>query len=138
MDVMDVSSLLLIEDSADSEGDSGFFSLYPSSIAANIGHIEDDAESCTCDTAAICSLFKGGEGHEDDQGSSGEFCGCGDNRNGSDCSSSTMWLSDTALEIECSSPFLVDDEEETRMVKVNVNDVDDKLFWEICIAVGYP
>jgi hypothetical protein len=24
------------------------------------------------------------------------------------------------------------------MVNVNLNDVDDKLFWEICMEVGYP
>lgn len=134
MNIMDISSLLLIEDSADSEGDTGFFSLCPSTIAANnIGHNEDDAESCTCDTAGVCSLFKGGEGHEDDQGS-GEFCGGEDDNYGSDFS---MWLSEEALEMECSSPF-VEDEVGTRTGKVNVNEVEDKLFWEICMAVGYP
>jgi len=128
MNDMDVScsSLLLIEDSADSEGDLiGFFTLYP---AANyFGHKEDDAESCTCecDNDGMCSLVKE---NEDDKGS-GEF----------GCFSSTMWLSDATMEIECSSsPLLVDDEEEIGMVNVNLNDVDDKLFWEICMEVGYP
>jgi hypothetical protein len=134
MNDMDVpcSSLLLIEDSADSEGDLiGFFTLYP---AANyIGHKEEDAESCTyeCDIDDMYSLVK----EDDNDKGSDEFC-CVD----CSCSSSTMWLSDAALEIECSSsPLLVDDDdEEIRLVNVNVNDVDDKLFWEICMEMGYP
>ena len=128
MNDMDVScsSLLLIEDSADSEGDPvGFFTLYP---AANyFGHKEDDAESCTyeCDIDDMYSLLK----EDDNDKGSGEF----------GCFSSTMWLSDATMEIECSSsPLLVDDEEEIGMVNVNLNDVDDKLFWEICMEVGYP
>lgn len=129
------SSLLLIEDGADSEGDSiGFFTLYS---ADNIGHKEEDAESCTCDCDidGICSLVK----EDEDVKGSGEFC-CVD----CSCFSSTMWLSEATMKIECSSsPLLLvdeDEEEETRMVdvNVNVNDVDDKLFWEICMAVGYP
>ncbi|MCI38733.1 hypothetical protein A2U01_0059962, partial [Trifolium medium] len=56
---------------ADSEGDSlGFFTLYH---AANIGHKEDDAESCTYEHDIdddICSLIKE---DEDDKGSV-EFC----------------------------------------------------------------
>ncbi|CAJ2658560.1 unnamed protein product [Trifolium pratense] len=121
MNDMDVScsSLLLIEDSADSEGDSvGFFTLYQ---AANIGHKEDDAESCTYEhdiDDGICSLIK----EDGDNKGSGEFC-CDEE-----------WSS--------SSPLLDDDDddddEETRMVNVNLNDVDDKLFWEICMEVGYP
>ena len=71
--------------------------------------------------------FLEGEGSADED----EHCG-------SEWNSSTMWLSDAALEIECSSPLVVEDEEETRIVKVNVNDVEDKIFWEICMAVGYP
>lgn len=139
MNVLDFSSLWLIEDSADSEGDdpAGLFRRYPS----NIGHKEeDDAESCTCecDTSGIGNnLLK-----EDDRQGCGEFCGDGDEGYGLNCSCSTMWnMSDAALEVaQCSSPnFLVDDDDEvTRMVKVNVDDVDDKLFWEICMAVGYP
>lgn len=131
--IMDVSSWLLIEDSADSEGDSGCFSLCP----CNIGHKEDDAESCTCDPAGMCGIFEDGEGHEGEKGC-GEFCADEDEHCGSEWNSSTMWLSDAALEIECSSPLVVEDEEETRIVKVNVNDVEDKIFWEICMAVGYP
>ncbi|RDX99526.1 hypothetical protein CR513_17408, partial [Mucuna pruriens] len=131
MNGMDVSSWLLIEDSADSEGDSGIFSLYPCNKVANTGHNEDDAESCTCDTAGICGIFEDGEGHEDEKGRGDE-----DEGGGSDWSSSTMWMSDAALEMECSSPLVVEDEVETRIVKVNVNDVEDKIFWEICMAVG--
>ncbi|BAT87368.1 hypothetical protein LR48_Vigan09g217500 [Vigna angularis] len=108
---IDVSSWLLVEDSGDSEGDTGFFSLLYQ-VVSN----DDDAESCTCDTAGTCGLSEDVEGGEDE-----------------------MWLSDTSLEIECSSsPLVVEDEVETRIVKVNVNDVEDKIFWETCMAVGYP
>lgn len=121
MNNMDVScsSLLLIEDGADSEGDSiGFFTLYPAAI---IGHTEEDAESCTCDCDIkdICSLLK--EDEDEDVKWPGEL-GFVDYS----CSTSPLLLVDE------------EEEEETRMVNVNVNDVDDKLFWEICMAVGYP
>jgi len=135
---VDVSSWFLIEDSADSEGDTGFFSLlYPNNIVANTGYNEDDAESCTRDTAGTCGLCGDGEGGEDENGY-GEFCGDEDEGCGSGWSNSTMWLSDASLEVECSSPLVVEDEVETRIVKVNVNDVEDKIFWETCMAVGYP
>ncbi|KAL2341181.1 hypothetical protein Fmac_009121 [Flemingia macrophylla] len=133
---MDVSPWLLIEDSADSEGDSVFFSPCPGNLVANICHHEDDAESCTCETTGIFDIFEDGEGH--DEKGSGEFCGDENESCGSDWNSSTMWSSDTAVGIECSSPLVVEDEVETRIAKVNVNDVEDKMFWEICMAVGYP
>lgn len=110
MKCIDVSSWLVVEDSADSEGDIGFFSLVYQ-VVSN----EDDAESCTCDTAGSCGLSEDVEGGEDE-----------------------MWQSDTWLETECSSPLVVEDEVETRILKVNVNDVEDKIFWETCMAVGYP
>ncbi|KAJ1427259.1 hypothetical protein SESBI_09924 [Sesbania bispinosa] len=122
---MDVSSWLLIEVSADSEEDSAFFPLCLSSIA---GNNEDDAESCNCDTASICGLPKDGACHEDDQGF-GESCGVS---YVSDCSNSTMsmWMSIATLE----------DEVETKIGKVNnnVKEMEDRLFWETCMAVGYP
>ncbi|KAJ1395168.1 hypothetical protein SESBI_33539 [Sesbania bispinosa] len=127
---MDVSSWLLIEVSADSEVDSAFFPLCLSSIAANTGNNEDDTESCNCDTASICGLPKDGACHEDDQGF-GESCGDEDVSYVSDCSNSTMWMSIATLE----------DEVETKIGKVNINNVkemEDRLFWETCMAVGYP
>ncbi|KAG5038989.1 hypothetical protein JHK86_019829 [Glycine max] len=105
---MDVSALLLTEDSADSEDDYGFFSVCPSSIAISDDN-EDDAESCSCDTTtSTCGLPKDGE---DDQGFA-EFCG----------------NEVTALE----------DEAEIRIDQVIVNESEDRLFWETCMAVGYP
>ncbi|KAK7363640.1 hypothetical protein VNO77_05790 [Canavalia gladiata] len=118
MTSMDVSPLLLIEDSADSEDDSGFFTLCPSSI---IGENEDDAESCNCDTASTCGIPKDGEGHEDDQGFEESY----DDEDGGN---SNMWMSVAAFE----------DEAETRIGEVNVNGSEDRLFWETCMAVGYP
>ncbi|CAJ1941120.1 unnamed protein product [Sphenostylis stenocarpa] len=67
---MDLSALLLFEDSADSEDDYVFFTV---NIAIT-GDNEDDAESCNCDTTSTSDLPKDGEGQEDDEGF-GEFCG---------------------------------------------------------------
>lgn len=135
MNGVDVSSWLLIEDSADSEADSGFFSLYPSR-AAIAGDDEDDAESCNCDTDGVYGLSKVGDGHEDDQ-EVDEISGFEDDSNESDSGSSTMWLSDATL--ECLSPLPVEDEQqEMKMGEVNVHELEDRLFWETCMAVGYP
>ncbi|KAF7837169.1 hypothetical protein G2W53_005651 [Senna tora] len=100
---VDVSSWLLMEDSADSEADSGFLSLYPST-AAIVGHNEDDAESCNYDTDDIYGLSEVGDGHEDDG----------------------------HVDI-----FSVE-QEEMNMGEVNVHELEDRLFWETCMAVGYP
>lgn len=128
-----MSSLLLIEDSADSEEQyPGFFSLCPSSIAAKTGDNEDDGESCcncdSTDTASICGLPKDGAGNKDDHGI-GEFCG-GEEDESYECDGGnpTLWMSIEALE----------DEAETRNGEVNVNELEDRLFWEMCMAVGYP
>lgn len=102
MNNVEVSSFLLIEDSADSEDDYGFFSLGPSSIGIN-GDNEDDAESCSCDTTI----------NGDNQGFV-EFCG---------------------IKNEFAA---LEDEAETRTDEAVVNELEDRLFWETCMAVGYP
>nr|KYP58036.1 hypothetical protein KK1_004326 [Cajanus cajan] len=107
---MDVSALLLAEDSADSEDDYAFFTVCPSSIAITYDN-EDDAESCSCDTISTCDLPKDGEGHEDYKGFA-EFCG--------------------------NEAAALEDEAETRIGEVIVNELEDRLFWESCMAVGYP
>ncbi|KAL4320720.1 hypothetical protein HN51_064854 [Arachis hypogaea] len=104
--MMDMSPSLLIEDTADSEGDTiGFFiTLCPVEATNN----DDDAESCTSDN----------NDHHND---------------------SHVCISSKEMKCSSSSPdFLVDDDEEVESIKVNVNEVEDKVFWEICIAVGYP
>ncbi|KAK7387849.1 hypothetical protein VNO78_22645 [Psophocarpus tetragonolobus] len=103
---MDVSPLLLIEDSADSEDDYGFFTVCPSSIAITDDN-EDDAESCSYDTIGTCDQPKEGEGHElenNDQGFA-QFFG-------------------------------TEEEAETRIGEILVNELEDRLFWETCMAVG--
>ncbi|KAG4932031.1 hypothetical protein AAZX31_17G021400 [Glycine max] len=104
---MDVSALLLIEDSADSEDDYGFFTVCPSSIAISDDN-EDDAESCSCDTTSTRGLPKDSE----DDKEFAEFCG--------------------------NEVAALEDEAETRIDEVIVNESEDRLFWETCMAVGYP
>ncbi|MED6121677.1 hypothetical protein PIB30_032445 [Stylosanthes scabra] len=108
--MMDMSPLLLIEDTADSEGDTtGFF----------ITHCPDAEEATNNDDAESCTS---------------------DNNDYNNCSH--MWISSEEMKCSTSSPddFLVDedDDEEVESNKVDVNEVEDKLFWEICIAMGYP
>ncbi|MED6156939.1 hypothetical protein PIB30_018861 [Stylosanthes scabra] len=109
--MMDMSPLLLIEDTADSEGETtGFFiTLCPDAEEATNNN--DDAESCTS--------------------GSNDYNNC-----------SHMWISSEEM-MKCSSSspdFFVedDDDEEVESIRVDVNEVEDKLFWEICIAMGYP
>lgn len=144
MNGVDVSSWLLMEDSADSEADSGLFSLYPST-GTIAGHNEDDAESCNYDTDGIYGLSEVGDGHEDDQ-EAGEFSCHEDNMDELDSQSSMTWQSDAAS--ECFSPLPVEDEreeikmevdkKETKIGGVNFRELEDRLFWETCMAVGYP
>ncbi|KAK7264576.1 hypothetical protein RJT34_32185 [Clitoria ternatea] len=110
----DVSpSLLLIEDSADSEEDSA-------TPVGNNSEDDDDAEStCNCDTA---NMVEGDETHQDDK------LRCGDEDGGN----STMWMSVEPLE------EVEEAERRVGEVKVNVNQLEDRLFWETCMAVGYP
>ncbi|KAI4345503.1 hypothetical protein L6164_012619 [Bauhinia variegata] len=130
MNTVDVSSWLLFEDSADSEADSGFSTLHLS-IAAVADADEDDAESCISDKDGIYDLPMVADSHEDDQ--EVEFSSDEDDRN---FCSSTVWLSDAAL--GCICPLALEDEGETKMTEVNINELEDRLFWETCIAVGYP
>ncbi|KAK7292326.1 hypothetical protein RIF29_08104 [Crotalaria pallida] len=115
MNSVDVSSWLLIEDSADSEEDySGFFF---SSMCPN----EDDK-------ASTCGLSNDGAGHQEDEGiNEDESSYAYDNEVVG--GNSTLWMSIGALE----------DEAETRIGdEVNVNELEDRVFWEMCMAVGYP
>ncbi|KAL2339093.1 hypothetical protein Fmac_013539 [Flemingia macrophylla] len=107
---MDLSALLLIEDSADSEEDYVLLTVCPNSIAITYAN-EDDAESCCCDTTSTCGLSEDDEGHEDDK----EFAEFGSNE-----------------------VAVLEDEAETRVGEVIANELEDRLFWESCMAVGYP
>lgn len=125
MNGVDISSWLLIEDSADSEEDSGIFSLYPSTAFIS-GHNEDDAESCNYDTDGKCGLSEFDDDHD-----------FGDDNIESDSGDSIMWLPSTTLECFSSLP-VKDEDDEMKMGEVNVHDLEDRLFWEVCMEVGYP
>ena len=144
MNGVDVSLWLHMEDSADSEADSSFPSLYPST-AIIADYDEDDAESCNYDIDGIYGLSEDGDSCEDDQ-DSGEFSCDEDYIDGLDSQSSMIWQSgDTS---ECFSPLPVEDEQEEMKIEVdqeatktggvNFRELEDRLFWETCMAVGYP
>ncbi|KAK3189831.1 hypothetical protein Dsin_029392 [Dipteronia sinensis] len=90
--VVDVSSFLLVEESADSEADFPTWEMCRD-IAAATGGVEDDAESCSCDTATQTLVHhdQGGlDGHEvsgydvdDDQDN---FSDCDDDDDGGELS----------------------------------------------------
>ncbi|KAI9114838.1 hypothetical protein K1719_013851 [Acacia pycnantha] len=138
MNGVDVSSWLLMEDSADSEADSGSFSLYHGT-ATIAGYDDDDAESCNYDTDGKYGV------HEDDQ-NSGEFSCHEDNMDELDSQSSMIWQSDATS--ECFSALPVEDEQEKMKIEVDqkemkiggvkFRELEDRLFWETCMAVGYP
>lgn len=123
---MDMSCFLLLEDSADSEVDC-FASHYisPDRIAAAK---EEDAESCSCNCEeasekhGMSEVFecRVEEEEEEEEGTEGDDDdGCREN-----LGSCKMGLSNAVLA----------EEEESKVIA----GMDDKLFWETCMAVGYP
>ncbi|KAK2646616.1 hypothetical protein Ddye_021811 [Dipteronia dyeriana] len=146
---VDVSSFLLVEESADSEADFPTWEMCRD-IAAATGGVEDDAESCSCDTATQTLVHRdqgGLDGHEvsdydvdDDQDN---FSDCDDDDDDDDelCLSSTrcckLWLGSYMStekggeeESSCRVGF-------KRKVRDD-DEIEDMVFWETCMAVGYP
>ncbi|KAF8017022.1 hypothetical protein BT93_H2277 [Corymbia citriodora subsp. variegata] len=128
----DVSSYLLMEDSADSEADfvqSKVTAIYGSS---GVSDGDDDAESCSCDTGEVLGP------HVDDCDNRDS----GDQRNNLSQGSSMVWASDR----EDGHVLMDVDEEEESWVdssgrdlsKEEMDAVEDMVFWEICMAAGYP
>ncbi|KAF5738669.1 hypothetical protein HS088_TW13G01570 [Tripterygium wilfordii] len=121
--VLDISSFLLVEGSADSEMDDGYLDTF---IAGDDDDDDDDAESCSCDSPVLD--FSDDDRHMNVHGD----YHCWNNCN--------MWWSD--LGIEGMAPEEGEEEEEvsldlhkTRQAK---DEMEDKLFWETCMELGYP
>jgi len=128
----DMSSYLLMEESADSEAD--FVQSEFNAICG--GSDDDDAESCSCDTGEVSGS------HEDD------FDGqdSGDQWNNLSHGSSIVWASDRE---DGHVSMGVDEEEESwvnsgggsggrGLSKEEMDAMEDKDFWETCMAIGYP
>ncbi|XVF66305.1 hypothetical protein PTKIN_Ptkin10aG0024500 [Pterospermum kingtungense] len=118
--MVDVSCFLLVEDSGDSELDCG-----PKSMEIAAADHEDDAESCCCDTISIERLDDFYEEtilqlDEDVQ----DFI---------DCEEALGYIS-ADQEVE-------DDEDPwfgINLCREVMDGMEDMMFWETCMAVGYP
>lgn len=136
---MDVSLSLLFEDIADSETDAG----PDHKIHADDAIAGDDAESCSCEASYTPAGFGDHQvlDHCDEQDSGASINGS----DGDDIDHYEPINKDVAL--ECSSRE--EGGEETNMGEINKDDpsktkeinkdeMEDRLFWETCMAVGYP
>ncbi|KAK3417726.1 hypothetical protein EUGRSUZ_H03671 [Eucalyptus grandis] len=130
----DMSSYLLMEESADSEVD-----FVQSKVTANCGGSiddgDDDAESCSCDAREVSGSYVDDCDNRDP----------GDQWNNLRQGSSTVWVSDREDE------HMSRDEDEDEswvdsgsgsgsrdLSKKETDATEDKVFWETCMAIGYP
>ncbi|KAJ4828928.1 hypothetical protein Tsubulata_040076 [Turnera subulata] len=132
--LLDLSSFLLVEGSADSEADYGVLKLC---LDMNIPRDEDDAESCSWDTSDAPSSLESFGSEDHDQCS--HFNDADKSIFGKPTwSSCKVWFADAAMEYVSAE----DGEEETinsTLVRKDAMDqMEDRLFWETCMAVGYP
>lgn len=137
-EVMDVSPFLLVEGSADSEADYGLLKLC---LDVTIACDDDDAESCSCDTSDILDFHE--TNVECDDQDYGDFNDGDKNihdHQDPSWSSCKMWLRDGAA-----WEFMSTEEgEEESKVGINLSnrevmdEMEDRLFWETCMAAGYP
>ncbi|KAF8017023.1 hypothetical protein BT93_H2278 [Corymbia citriodora subsp. variegata] len=122
-----------MEDTADSEAD-----FLQSEVTAIIGEDDDDAESCSCDASEVSGSRV--DVWDDDRDSSDQW-------NNPSQRSSTVWSSDRE---DRHTSTDVDEEEESWVnsgrtgssggdpSKEEMDAMEDKVFWETCMAIGYP
>ncbi|XWS08664.1 hypothetical protein CRYUN_Cryun40dG0020800 [Craigia yunnanensis] len=136
-EIVDVSCFLLVEDSGDSELDCGPINQCNQSmdIASAAAGDEDDAESCSCDTTTerLDDFYEVILQLDEDQ----DFIDCNEPATG--WSSCNMWSIDEAL------GYISAEEAEDQEPRFGINlcrevmdGMEDRLFWETCMAVGYP
>ncbi|XVF62689.1 hypothetical protein PTKIN_Ptkin09bG0028500 [Pterospermum kingtungense] len=137
--VVDISCFLLVEDSGDSELDSGPMQCDQSMDVA--GADEDDAESCSCDastTERLDDFYEEILQLDEDQ----DFIDCIEPTAATGSwSSCNMWSIDEALGY-ISADEAEDHHQEPRfgikLCREVMDGMEDRLFWETCMAVGYP
>ncbi|WRX21414.1 hypothetical protein QQP08_013901 [Theobroma cacao] len=130
--IVDVTCFLLVEDSGDSELDCEPIIQQCHNMDVGIAADEDDAESCSCDTSERlddCYEVLQLDGDQD-------FSDWDEPADG--WSSCEMWSIDEALGYASAE----EGEEEPRF-DINLcgevmDGMEDRLFWETCMAVGYP
>ncbi|OMO98382.1 hypothetical protein COLO4_13956 [Corchorus olitorius] len=137
--MVDVSCFLLVEDSGDSELERQGNMDIIATMAADNYHDEGDAESCSCDTSERLDDFYDELVQLDDHHDQGfKDCKLLDPIAADGWSScSKIWSIDEAL----GSTLSVDDQEQSfgiNLCREVMDGMEDRLFWETCIAVGYP
>ncbi|KAH1096474.1 hypothetical protein J1N35_013395 [Gossypium stocksii] len=117
--MLDISCFFLIEDSGDSEHDSESSSMDITTVTvAGSGGDEDDAESCSCDTISterLDDFYQAILKFLDDDGDDQDLIHCNDDEDGDERPGLGM---DLCREV--------------------MDGMEDRLFWETCMAVGYP
>lgn len=135
---IDVSEFFLIEYSADSETDSATDTASKSSLEPCDGLGDDDAESRTCDSSSIdclgCDIAE-------------EYACSSTRLNGTGCLNRQPELGDVGFVLEDEGGGGEEEEKEEAMWeeddggglrKEEMDAMEDRLFWETCMAVGYP
>ncbi|XVF28438.1 hypothetical protein REPUB_Repub15cG0029300 [Reevesia pubescens] len=142
--IVDVSCFLLVEDSGDSELDCEPIKQCQSleiAAAAAGDHENIDAESCSCDTSYTERLDDFNEVilqlDDEDQ----DFIDC--NEAATSWSSCKMWSIDEALGYLSTDEEAEDHDQEpmfgiNNLCRESMDSMEDRLFWETCMAVGYP
>lgn len=148
---VDVSSFLLVEESADSEVDSLTCEMCRHDLV--MAGDEDDAESCSCDTSDIhAGVLQKGFDYDEDEDEDFSDVDYGDEYNEVDqlqlnCKSCKMWWSDAArlgyMSTQQQQQQQRGEEEYSSWDGINISrkvkdEMEDRLFWETCMAVGYP
>ncbi|KAL5782395.1 hypothetical protein ACOSP7_007424 [Xanthoceras sorbifolium] len=136
---VDVSSFLLVEESADSDAD--FLTCMEMYRATAAGREDDDAESCIGEyTSETHHLKDGGDDQVfdcDDVDDQDFFSDCDDD---DDDDVELSWSTTCKLWLGYMSTEEGEEEESSRVgFKTKVkDDMEDRVFWETCMAVGYP
>ncbi|XP_058076351.1 uncharacterized protein LOC131224930 [Magnolia sinica] len=127
---VDVSSLSIFEASGDSEGGHDLITATEHNISY-VGIVAaDDAESCTSDSSDICEY----QVNDDGNGDEGDHEGDDDYDGGDDqWTNREMGFGGGAVEVGQEEEGVVDSGR-----RVPLNEMEDKLFWEACLAMGYP
>ncbi|XP_065863539.1 uncharacterized protein [Euphorbia lathyris] len=120
--MVDISSFLLIEGSADSETENEELFKLCKDVIMGCEYVDDDAESCSCESSYRV-VFDCED--EEDDGDYQDFDDAGKNQK---WRSGKRWVEDD---------LGGSDEAESKLVsRKMVDQMDDRLFWETCIALG--